>query len=213
VDERQIQHFVRKLQAGETTFWILNVILFALGAVFSLLGPLVVASLIQTIAHRLNLKMPFSGWALFLLVSLLVLPAIYWWEWRTKGSYVQQAIEENREWFHGRASSYGEWATRWSIGEMILRAEFILWAPRQVFAALQRSRQRLQLKQVSMFRAAEILCELKQRDGSVEIRQLVRHDETLHQLHDILGYLSLLDWIDISKDAKRTWMLGHARKR
>jgi len=194
-------------------FWIQNAFMFILGATVSLIGPLFIGAFVRAMAFKWDVSIPLSGLTLFLLISLVFLPLIYWWEWRTQGMHLEHAIAENRDWFQGSASSYGEWEARKRVAGIMLGTEFILWAPRQVLQSIHRFRIRNRLKHISQHRAAELLADLQRYDGGILIKQLSRADETRDQLYDVLGYLSLFDWIGISKDGHRVWMLSQARKR
>jgi hypothetical protein len=91
--------------------------------------------------------------------------------------------------------------------------EIMLFGPRNVMQAWHGWDQRKALANVDRARAAEALDQLYAAEGGVQTSVLARKDEMPEALALVLRYLILHDWIGLSKDGTRVWMLTDARKR
>lgn len=212
-DDHSLNRTVLVLQSREGFFWIHILLTACAGLVVAYVGPLLAASLLFAILGRLGVPLPRNDSWLVLFTAAGLLGILFWYERRTRGQFLNQSIEDHRDWFHGRASSYGEFEARYQIASFMIVVELLLWGPRMLLSALDRSRTRQALRHVSLTRAAEIIADLQRADGGVLIRNLQRPNESLEELRGTLGYLSLFDWIGASKDGTRTWLLTDARKR
>lgn len=61
-------------------------------------------------------------------------------------------------------------------------------------------------------RAAQALQDLSRQPKGIPWLDLRRENETLPELLTVLGYLKAADWVDLSSDGTKIWMLSDARK-
>lgn len=213
VQDHHVDRVKLALQAREGLFWLRTGLSACAGVAASLVGPLFVASIIWVIVARLGVVLPFDRAMFVWLFAAALLVLLFWYERRTKGQFLSQSLDDNRAWFPGRASSSGEFEARYRVAAGMVLVELLLWGPRLLMNSFDRCRVRQSLRHANLTRAAEVVADLQRCDGGVLIGTLQRAGESLAELRGTLGYLSLFDWIGVSRDGTRTWLLSDARKR
>ena len=78
--------------------------------------------------------------------------------------------------------------------------------------AISGIRCRVRINSTQLHRASEIIARLWAMEGSIPTTNLRQGQETREELLHILRYLQFHDWIDLSKNADRAWLLSTARK-
>ncbi len=111
-----------------------------------------------------------------------------------------------------RASSGGEWEMKRQTAGAYAFLEFILFGPREVLEAWELIRERRQFAASAHQRSVEVVQYLLKFDRGVPWLELLHKGENITDLLHVLGYLRLTDWIDISSDKKKVWLLSQARR-
>jgi hypothetical protein len=207
----RIRALLRNRQAG---FWLRILTKLSLGIPLSFVGPALFAFILTAMLLRLRVQNPPAWLTLFWISCLIILPILYYSEWRTSGSFFMyemraQGVSSSDAY---SASSSGEFEFRQATAVGAAYTEILLFAPKQVFSAISDLRQRIKLTDDEMQRAAEIVHQLSTTDGSLAIAELGRANDSRTSLQRVLRYLHFHDWIDLSKRADRAWLLSTARK-
>ena len=189
------------------------------GSLLSLVVPLLVTLLVLRAQQRWRVDLFFEGWTLFLILSLALIPLMYWLEHRTRGRFFEDAV---RSYGLGdnvnalgmlQTASRGEYEMQTTAASWVAYLEVALFAPRMTMSAVRQWRLRRYLGEFNVQRAAEVVQVLHVTSGGVHPRDLLRPNETLDELWPVLLLLALHDWIGISKAADRVWLLSEARER
>jgi hypothetical protein len=189
--------------------WVLVWTLLA-GSAVSLFGPAMLALVAAGVERRFGLAGPnWTAW--FAISCFALLPILFWFEHRTLGRYYEEAVIGSPT--PQSASSYGEWRILQAEAQGRVFVELMLYGPRQVMQAWRGWDERKALAIVDRARAAEMLDRLLVAEGGVQTSAVALPDEPPEALALVLRYLIMHDWIGLSKDGVRVWMLSDARKR
>ena len=82
----------------------------------------------------------------------------------------------------------------------------------RLYEAWQLMQARKQFGPAAEKRAAEAIRDLSTYPAGIPWLDLRNTDESVHELLHILGYLKASEWIGLSKDGQKIWLLSDARK-
>lgn len=88
----------------------------------------------------------------------------------------------------------------------------VLAGPQRLYEAWQVIQEYRTFGECRRQRAAQALQDLSRQPKGIPWSDLRQENETLPDLLAILGYLKAADWVDLSSDGTRIWMLSDARK-
>jgi hypothetical protein len=97
-------------------------------------------------------------------------------------------------------------------GAALLWIGVLVLGPRLVLEGAQELHARAKLRPLSRDRMVEVILALLPLDHGIPLMQLRRADEDGLHLAYALAFLRLQDWIDVSKDGRRVWLLTDAHK-
>lgn len=183
----------------------------AIGVPLTLIAPFVIALFIKTIAFRLEWGWPLGFISTFVLLSLLIVPWLMWYERRTNGGFYANAARE-----HGNpydASSFGEYEINKTRAGIAAWAEISLTGPRLLWEFIDRVQGRGKLDTAKIAAAAELIDELIEAGQGIEIRELVTPARSRAKLNDLIDFLKRHDWADTSTDGKRVWVRSDVMKK
>jgi energy-coupling factor transporter transmembrane protein EcfT len=205
------QHLLRREAAKRWTV----AVLLAVGLPALLFGPVILSSIYWFLAVVWGI---YFSWSWAFLGSLVVLvPLLFWTEWKSGGSYYASAVLSS----YGKSDDSATLATGFSDVDalvnfaehprdpMIGLVELFLWGPRQVLEAFATLRDTRQVAGADRHRAAEILTSLQLRDHA-DLRSLVSSGQA--QTGMAVAYLIYYDWVGISADKSRIWIESASRQ-
>ena len=168
---------------------------------------LVVAGLVASLALLASGVWTFGAW--FGIVWIILTPFLLWYERRTRGT----ATEGMMDGYEGTAASYGEWEMRRTTAMAMLWTELFLIGPRLIWWGVDHWRERHTGAPLELTRAAEVVIDLLEAGGGVHPSKLLRRNETPADLTAVVRYLQRQDWVGVSKQRDRVWLLSEARER
>jgi hypothetical protein len=174
-----------------------------IGIVALFVGPAVLAGAAVGVESRMHVMHALSWWAMFGIVCAAVVPLLFWLENRTRGQWFEEELRGGS----GATISQALFAPMTSnigVGAAAI-VEIMLWGPRLVIGARQRWKTRVAT--ATLHDAAAIIGFLRHFDGGVAVNEL----PTVQPLR-VMGYLVSRDWVGVSKDGQRVWLLGDAKK-
>ncbi len=172
------------------------------GIALSLLGPLFLTVLLWALAARFRWEWMPSFSSLFWLSVLLLVPLLMSYQRRLEGTVFGNNPMES-------AGSYGEWEMNQQKGFWIVIAEFSLMGPAMLWSAYDAITGRAVKVGAPIVECAELIDTLIQAGEGVKIASLVRPDRSTEQLSAMLRYLEKNDWIGLSSDRRRVWVLSN----
>lgn len=212
-----MDQLIRALRQRESTRLLLLLLKLTVALPACFLGPLAISWLIYLIIVR-NGYVDFPYWPLFSAATAILLPLLFRLEWRTRGRFLDDeaaalAIDHSPFYQDGPAvHSRSEWDYRSNRAVWIFYIEIFLFGPRLLFETYRQHRRHQQLVPVNRAAAARILDQLTQANQSLQTGALMRDNEPLQSFRNTLDYLQEYDWIDLSKDRTRAWLLSGTRK-
>lgn len=205
------QRIVAALSQTEAMDFAALATCLAIGVPLTFIAPFLVAILIKTIAFQAEWNWPLGFVSTFVLISLLIVPWLMWYERRTKGSFYADAARD-----HGNpyeASSYGEYEMNQGRAGIAAWTEISLTGPRLLWEFIDRVQGRGKLDTAKIAAAAELIDELIEAGQGVEIRELVTPARSRAKLNDLIDFLKRHDWADTSTDGKRVWVRSDVMKK
>jgi hypothetical protein len=180
------------------------------GAPACLLPPLLLTWLIRFILLGWGVTLP-SG-SLFLVISAVVLPILFWRSSRHRTDFFADAarnvgVPAGGAW---RAGSYGEWEMRSAELTLAGYAEVFFWGPNIVLDAIRAWRARSGTAPELRRQAAPLVLQLMAQEKAAAIADLAAFGAPLPR---IIRYLEAHDWIGIAAKRDRIWLLTDARQR
>jgi hypothetical protein len=185
------------LRRRERTYHMLAWTMLTCGVVALLILPTAIAAMTIALVTKLQTHFAWHGHALataggaFVLASAIVLPALFWLERLTRG-----------HWFDGDAASDGA-VEAVPVAGII---ELLLWGPRMIFAARERWRQ--SAPAMVLTDAAATIAYLRHFDDA----GVGTHELPTIQPAAVLRYLASRNWVGLSDDGRRVWLLRDARR-
>lgn len=149
--------------------------------------------------------------AIFTILCIILVPLLIWYERRTRGEYFMDALRDwgpDGNWFSG---SIHRGADTEGPGAIVMM-ELFLYGPRLVIGATRALRERGRLRHVPLALAADVLRHLLQFDHGIPPAELRDVSADARVVRDAILYLAFFDWVDLSKDRTRIWVLTDARK-
>jgi hypothetical protein len=212
-DERTAR-IVRRLRMRELGGFARIVAGYALGVPLCFLAPAMITLLLTGSGGRYGPVLPpiVSPGACFVVLSILMVPLLIWYERRTRGEYFMDAL---REWGGDDGPWFGGSIHRGVDTEgpgAILLMELFLFGPRLVIGATRSLRERSRVRHVPLALAADVLLHLLRHDGGIPPAELRDVSTEATAVRDAILYLAFFDWVDLSKDRTRIWVLTDARK-
>jgi hypothetical protein len=213
---RHRDRVVQLLRAREALLRWKTAAMLAAGAALSFLGPLILAGIARYIQFQAGVREPTSWWLWFVLLSGTVIPLLYWLEHRTRGEFFTDAVRdaglgENVGAGGLSTASRSEWEMQTAAATWAAYIEILLFAPRMTMNAFRQRRMRANLGHVDPVRPAEIIHLLRTTDSGVDPIALAKPGESMEDLWPALLWLSLHNWIGISRRQDRVWLLSDAR--
>ena len=181
------------------------------GAVLTLVGPLVLASLVKSIALRSGADTVPSFAATFSLACFVLVPVLLWLERRSRGRFFEDAVR-GESGTRG-ASSYGEYKSPAAKFLLTACVEVALLGPRLLWHVYDWARGTLAVPTPVRTLAAEVVVELLEAGEGLPVRRLVRTERPAAQLQCAIHYLVQRDWADVSRRRDRVWLLTPVRQR
>lgn len=208
---------VRLLRQRGSLFHLKTLFMILLGLPASLLGPAVVATLFWVAAMPLGLWVEWTtafGWA-----SLIMLPALYMLEIRTKGNFLAERVDEITPLppIARGIFTLGEFGAIAALASnprttSTLFTEVFLFGPRLVVDAFRQLRLRMYARGADIRRAASILSTLTELHDGLPTEDLLRANESARTLAPTLAYLAFHDWIGVGNSGGKVWLLTEARR-
>ena len=203
----------RHFSAREATMKLKIAALLAFGIPTLVLGPLMLGLLIEVVFLLWGRFLPWQ-WV-FAGSFAFGLPLLFWTAARHTPAYFDDAIISMDPPQLAVAevlglsglSAFAQNPEAAAIGF----TEIALWGPWQTLDALGKIRGMLRLKSVDRARAAEILATLKNIDH-MEVSERSRRDGDAGANLAALAYLIWYDWVGVSKDSQKVWLLSDSRK-
>ncbi len=181
-----------------------------IGVPLTLLPPLVVASVIELIEGRWGVQvLPSFGWK-FLLCALVMIPTMFWYERRTRGEYLTDSVRGETSVLD--SSSYGEYQMASHYFSAVFYVEIALTGPRLLLEVYDSVWGAPKPIAGDRLMAAEIIHTLRQAGQGVEVASIgVGRDRAA--MASAIAYLERHEWVGVSKDRQRIWLLSDAAKR
>lgn len=195
-----VRHRERAYQAGAWS-------MLGAGLLALLVGPMLIAGFITSLAARWNAHHVLGYWSLFGITAMALIPLLFWCERRTRGQWFEEEMRAQGTtpadlW---QCSSRGEWELRRTAASWAAIFEILLWGPRMIMAA--RERFSGVVSAAVQLEATATINYLRHFDGGVGTDEL----PTIQTL-PVLRYLISRDWVGVSKTGDRVWLLTDARR-
>jgi hypothetical protein len=183
----------------------------AIGVPLCLIGPAVVTSILFWFERQWGLHTLPDGTATFGLVSLAVVPLMFWLDHRTRGRFMSEAVEGETNPY--RASSYGEYEFGTTKLAWMAYVELALTGPRLVREAIDYVRGRPVGSPATRAAAARLVVDLLAAGEGRNLRSLVRPARPPAEVERSVAYLLARDWVGVSSRRDRVWLLSATRDR
>jgi hypothetical protein len=200
----RVQQVIRLLEQAEALSWAGIAARIILGVPLCLAAPIALTAAVGS--SLLHGAIDVSRQLLFLILSLLVLPLLFWLERRSAGDFGNDLLRGTET-----ASSYGAFELAQIKLWCIFWMELALLGPRLVLSAADQVRGTTRGDPVTRALAAGILLELLDSDGSLLIRELAMPDHTAADMVRAVKFLKTHDWIDLARRRDRLWLTSEAR--
>jgi len=208
---------IRLLRQRGSLFHVKTLFMILLGLPASLLGPVVVATLYWLAAMPWGYS--FDWMTVFGWTALVMLPALYILEIRTKGNYLSERVDEMTPlppiargiFTLGEFGAIAALATNPRTTSTLF-TEVFLFGPRLVVDAIRQLRLRMYARGADVKRAASILATLTELHDGIPTEDLLRANESARTLAPTLAYLAFHDWIGVGNSGGKVWLLSDARR-
>lgn len=212
------QNIRAHLRRRDSRFLLKTYTQFALGIICSFFAPLVIVLFVLVFCWGWRARhCPWGWW--FLGGAIVTLPLLYRLELAAQGGLLRDVTEQfNSAQFpkdeppsfkHVGAVGAALARTRTPVNGAI---EFFLLGPRLVISALRKLRLRDLSKGTDPERMVSALNALFTLEGGAATEKMLGPDEPPQQLSKVLAYLLFFDWIGISNDGSKVWILTEARR-
>ena len=207
-DGGRVGRIEKLLETRESMLWARVGLKLAVGLPLTLAVPLVLAIV-------LVLWWGISFWMWF----FVSMAGWLWLAWRAcnkadgRSVFTEAMVEEiGGDVDYASSSSPGGLKVKQGTMAFWAYLEFLMFGPREVYEAWRIFEERRQFTGTARLRAAGVVAYLGQQDHGVPWLELRQENEPVEQLLKVLGYLRFSEWIDISSDGKKVWLLSDARK-
>jgi hypothetical protein len=200
-----------KLRRNESAFRTRWIILIALGAIVTMLVPLVIAALKWSAQAMRRNPPPQSFMMIAFQVCAIALPIFFLLEWITRGKLMEKTAETVGD--LGLSSGARLMPGVGRGVAVIAFIEFCLWGPRMVIAGSKRIFGMSRHRGADRALAGKMLHALIVKGEGLPTAKLYPlADGRDDAFSDALAYLLFFDLIGISKTGDRAWMLGDAKR-
>lgn len=167
-------------------------------------GPALIATVLYVLQHQ-NGGTPKPWGTVFTIAAVIVIPLAFLVEYLTRGMFVEDAVEHMDD--VALPALHRGTAT-------VMLIEVALWGPRMMIGGISRLLKEAGVGTKARPAAAQVLHQLAKRDDGMPAGELVSTTGlSPESFGDALVYLTFHEWVDISKDGSRIWLLAAARKR
>ena len=198
----QIASIVAKLRKREQTHRSKGWALILAGIPLVFVAPLVIGTCIYFLdKHRRHYS--FAGWLqMTALTSAIAIPLLFLFERVTGGGFMTATAEAVGQ------SDFSRAAGRAGAGALFM--DIFCWGPRMILSGFKRLRSSGAGEDVNRELAAQWICKLLRLEQGTLTHELIDGNNSASV--PTLTYLSLYEWIDISANGERIWILSDARK-
>jgi hypothetical protein len=182
----------------------------ALGVVLTLIGPLLLTTIIIAIGLKTRWDTPSFGLT-FSLACLVLVPLLLWYERRTRGEFLTDAVRGETSPLD--ASSYGEYELQKAKMAWTAYVETALLGPRLLWHVYDWARGTPAADQPVRMLAAELAVELYDANEGVQVKRLVHAGRSPTDVHLAIRYLASRQWVDTSRARDRVWLTSPTRER
>lgn len=211
-----VSHLAGILARRERRHVFKTVAMLLFGLPLSLLGPLVVATMLWLPLwcgfRWLSFAQGVLWLDIFVALTVIMIPSLFWMEIRSPETYQAD--------LSGPAPRPGRVLTCPSIGVFMVNprtastalVEFFVIGPRLVVSGLHQRKLARSVRLDDRTRAAAILERLSRRDDGIDTKHLLRERETLDTIQPALAHLLYHQWIGVGEKWQRVWLLSEARQ-
>ncbi len=177
----------------------------AIGAVLSLVGPILVAIVIKTVEAKWS-ESYFPGfWNCVALAAVVLVPLLLWLERRTRGEFFSDAVRGESP--LGNSSSRGEYELQGAQFLWTAYTEIALTGPRLLWEAYDAMRGGAPIDAATRVVAARIVVALHDADGGIAVSELLRPEWTPPAtITAAVNYLASAEIVGISRRRDRVWL-------
>lgn len=183
----------------------------AIGLPLCLVGPLFVTMILKAVEIKWAAEVLPGFFYLLALTSLVVVPLLFWLEHRSRGSFLSDAMQGETSPL--QATSYGEYALGRERFGWIAWTEIALLGPRLCLEVLRSTAAEKPVGSHTRTVAAQIVVELLEAGEGLEVRRVLRPDGPVADVRPAIAYLVARDWIGLSRQRDRLWLLSQRRQR
>jgi hypothetical protein len=201
---------LRELDAVDRMAWTVVATKLAIGVPLCLVGPAFVTLLIKSLERNAGASLLPGFFATFCLVTLVLFPLMLWYERRTAGEFLSDALSGESA---DRASSYGEYQLRSTRLTWTAYVEIALTGPRLAWEVVDGSRGRSRIDPAERQLAAEIVADLFDAGQGVPTKSLFKPGRHPKRVVAAVEYLAKREWVGTSKTRDRIWLSSPARQR
>ena len=198
--ERSVAQSIAQRERGyQTAAWTMLIV----GSIGCLIAPILLASLAVAIESMAHPAWRLGWWPCLGLASLALVPLLFWLESRSRTQWLRDEVSDESVTIGEALLAPARTATASGVSGALL--EIFLPPVRMVLAARERSR--TPIAAATLHDAAATLGFLRHFDSGVSVADL----PTVQPLR-VLCYLVSRDWVGVSKDGRRVWLLTDSRK-
>ena len=198
--ERSVAQLIAQRERGyQAAAWTMLII----GSIGCLVAPILLASLATAIESMVHSGWRLGWWPCFGLASLAVVPLLFWLDARSRTQWLSNEASDESVTIGQALLAPARTATASGAWGALL--EIALPSVRMVLAARERSQ--THVAAATLHDAAATLGFLRHFDSGVGVEEL----PTVKPLR-VLCYLVSRDWVGVSKDGRRVWLLSESRK-
>jgi hypothetical protein len=110
-------------------------------------------------------------------------------------------------------TSLAEWESKQGKATAHNYVELLFHGPREVWEAWALIREWRDFPPADRQRAVEVIEHLAKEDKGIPWTDLRKEGEDIHDLLKVLGYLKLSEWLGMSSDGKKVWLLSPVQKK
>jgi hypothetical protein len=109
-------------------------------------------------------------------------------------------------------ASLAEWELSRRTATTYAYLELLFYGPREVLEAWALIKEWRDFPASDRERAVEVIEHLAKQDKGIPWADLRKEGEDIHDLLKVLGYLKFSEWLGMSSDGKKVWLLSTVQK-